>query len=86
MEQEIVKELIKEEILSFYQNLYTDEENWRLTTFGWMGCLTTEEKEGLEATFGEEEVLVAVTSCAIAEAPGHSWFYNSTLTYELEHN
>ncbi|KAG5631499.1 hypothetical protein H5410_003216 [Solanum commersonii] len=47
VEEEIIedKELIKEEILSFYQSLYTEEENSRPTTsFEGMGCLTTDEK------------------------------------------
>lgn len=73
MKEEIIedKELIKEEIISFYQNLYTEEKHWRPSTyFERMGCLTTEEKDGLEATVGEEEVLAAVTSCAPDKALG----------------
>nr|XP_009789798.1 PREDICTED: uncharacterized protein LOC104237360 [Nicotiana sylvestris] len=65
------KGLIKGEILSFYQQLYTENENWRPTTrFDDVATITGEEKVWLERTFTEEEVISVIKECAPDKAPG----------------
>ncbi|XP_075092357.1 uncharacterized protein LOC142172597 [Nicotiana tabacum] len=64
------KELIKAEILDFYGKLYTEQENWRPSkNFEGIATITTEEKNGLEAPFDEDEVLAAIQSSAPDKAP-----------------
>nr|XP_016443887.1 PREDICTED: uncharacterized protein LOC107769198 [Nicotiana tabacum] len=50
------KDQIKSKILDFYQNLYTENEQWRLTaTFEDLTCISLEEKEWLEKAFEEDK-------------------------------
>lgn len=78
------REQIKLETLNFYENLYTERESWRPSAnFEEIATIIEEEKEGLEASFNEEEVLAAISSIAPDKAPGpdrytmafyqHSW-------------
>lgn len=61
---------IKAEILRFYQNLYTENEQWRPTaTFEGLASITSVEKVWLERPFEEEEVLAAINSCAPDKSP-----------------
>nr|XP_033512764.1 uncharacterized protein LOC117277437 [Nicotiana tomentosiformis] len=69
------KEKVKEAILDFYQELYTENEDWRpTTTFEGLGCLSSVEKEELEHDFVEEEVLYAINSCARDKSRGPDGF------------
>ncbi|XP_019236623.1 PREDICTED: uncharacterized protein LOC109216861 [Nicotiana attenuata] len=69
------KEQVKEAILDFYQELYTENEDRRLTaTFEGLGCLSSVEKEELEYDFEEEEVRYAINSCAPDKSPGPDGF------------
>lgn len=48
---------IKEEILKYYQNLYTETEAWRQTAnFEDMPNLSGDDRDMLQETFDEEEV------------------------------
>lgn len=58
-------EVIKDEILQYYTNLYTETETWR-PGFNYLDCpkLTDEEAICLQRPFEEEEVLAAIRICA----------------------
>lgn len=61
----------KNEILDFYQNLYTKKEQWRPTaTFEDLASLTMEQRECLERAFEEDEILATINPCAPDKAPG----------------
>lgn len=65
MEEDIIedKEQIKSVILEFYQDIYSENEDWRPNaTFEGLGYLNNEAMEVLEAAFDEEEVLNAIKS------------------------
>ncbi|KAG5576279.1 hypothetical protein H5410_056413 [Solanum commersonii] len=63
------------EIVEFYQKLYTEELHWRPDN-NFLNCprLTGEEKEDLERSFDEEEVLRCLKQCATDKAPGLDGF------------
>jgi len=56
--------------VEFYQKLYTEELQWRPAN-NFLNCprLTGEEKEDLERSFDEEEVLRCLKQCATDKAP-----------------
>lgn len=63
------KAVIKEEILSFYQQLYTENEPWRPTvSFESMTSISLDERDWLERNF-EEEIHATIKTCAPAKAP-----------------
>jgi len=66
---------IQGEIVEFYQKLYTEELQWRPAN-NFLNCprLTGEEKEDLERSFDEEEVLRCLKQCATDKAPGPDGF------------
>lgn len=62
--------MIKEEILNFYQNLYTENEAWRPNaSFDDVAWISREESELLEKVSEEDEVRVVIQSCAPNKAP-----------------
>ncbi|XP_059277851.1 uncharacterized protein LOC132032052 [Lycium ferocissimum] len=74
---QVVDEIIedKQVILDFYQELYCENEEWRHTTdFEGLNCLDNEDKETLECSFEEDEVLNAINSCAPDKSPGPDRF------------
>ncbi|XP_019239934.1 PREDICTED: uncharacterized protein LOC109219918 [Nicotiana attenuata] len=69
------KELIKEEILNYYHNLYAENEVWRPTTnFEEVAKISAVDNEMLEAVFDKEEVHAVIQSCAPDKAPGLDGF------------
>ncbi|XP_075083310.1 uncharacterized protein LOC142167056 [Nicotiana tabacum] len=69
------KDVIKEEILNYYQNLYTESETWRPSAnFDDVSRLSSKDREMLEKVFEEEEVHVVVQSSAPDKAPGPDGF------------
>ncbi|XP_019244358.1 PREDICTED: uncharacterized protein LOC109224226 [Nicotiana attenuata] len=68
------KALIKKEILEFYQNMYNESEPWRPDAdFEGISTLSMEEKDELESSFVESEVLEALKSCAPDVQMGSPW-------------
>ncbi|WMV42421.1 hypothetical protein MTR67_035806 [Solanum verrucosum] len=67
--------VIKETIKSFYQNLYTEPEEWRpeLQLQG-ITTISVEEQIELEGPFEEEEILGCLNLCAMKKAPGPDGF------------
>ncbi|XP_070031562.1 uncharacterized protein [Nicotiana tomentosiformis] len=64
------QDLIRGEILEFYQQLYTENESWRPTTrLEDVATLNGEEKVWLERPFEEAEVLAVIKNCAPDKAP-----------------
>lgn len=69
------KELIKGEILNYYQALYTEKEEWRPSSnFEDVARVLEEESELLEKGFEEDEVYAIIQSCAPDKAPGPDGF------------
>ena len=69
------KSQVKEVILDFNQELYSENELWRPTaSFEGLGSLTSEEKIALELTFEEEEILNAINLCAPDKSSGPDGF------------
>ncbi|WMV59598.1 hypothetical protein MTR67_052983 [Solanum verrucosum] len=68
-------EEIKNSIVSFYQELYKESENWR-PDFTLQGNtrISTEEQVWLERQFEEDEILEGLNQCAIEKAPGPDGF------------
>lgn len=66
---------IKMTIQNYYQNLYSETENWRpdfnLQDFT---TINREEQEWLQRRFEEEEVLQCIKLCASDKAPGPDGF------------
>nr|XP_009804761.1 PREDICTED: uncharacterized protein LOC104249929 [Nicotiana sylvestris] len=62
---------IKSEIIDFYKRLYTEAEGWR-PAINFDNCLviSEEEKEFLQGSFEEQEVLDCLKICAVDKAPG----------------
>lgn len=62
--------IIKETIKSFYQNLYTEPDEWRpeLHLQG-ITNISMEEQKELEGPFEEEEILGCLKLCAMEKAP-----------------
>uniref|UniRef100_M0ZKV5 Non-LTR retroelement reverse transcriptase n=1 Tax=Solanum tuberosum TaxID=4113 RepID=M0ZKV5_SOLTU len=67
--------VIKETIKSFYQNLYTEPEEWRpeLQLQG-ITTISVEEQIELEGPFEEEEILGCLKLYAMEKAPGPDGF------------
>ncbi|OIT39647.1 putative acyl-activating enzyme 19 [Nicotiana attenuata] len=64
-------ETIKGEILSFYQKLYTETEEWRPeVVLADCPCISESEKQWLQRSFEEDEVCAGVKLCASDKAPG----------------
>lgn len=74
--------VIKETIKSFYQNLYTEPEEWRpeLQLQG-ITTISVEEQIELEGPFEEEEILGCLKLCAMEKAPGPDDFPMSLSFY-----
>ncbi|WMV33011.1 hypothetical protein MTR67_026396 [Solanum verrucosum] len=69
------KREIKEEILSYYQHLYTENEPWRpLARFENLARISEAESTWLEREFEEEEIFSVIKSCALDKAPGPDGF------------
>lgn len=65
------KDLIRGEILEFYQQLYIENESWRPTTrLEDVATLNGEEKIWLERPFEEAEVLAVIKNSAPDKSPG----------------
>lgn len=68
-------EAIKGTIISYYQNLYRDPEQWRPDFYlQGVGSITQEENEWLQRQFEEDEFLNCIKSCATDKAPGPDGF------------
>lgn len=62
---------IKKVILYFYQDLYTENENWRPNApFEGLGSQESEDRAVLEGPFAKEEVLNAINTCSPYRSPG----------------
>lgn len=69
------KREIKEEILSYYQHLYTENEPWRPSArFENLARISEAESTWLEREFEEEEIFSVIKSCAPDKAPGPDGF------------
>ncbi|KAG5618937.1 hypothetical protein H5410_018761 [Solanum commersonii] len=69
------KVAIKEEILRFYQQLYTENEPWRPTvSFENMASISLDERDWLERNFEEEEIHATIKACTPDKAPGPDGF------------
>lgn len=65
--------LIKQQIVSFYPNLYKEtERQWPDFIFQGSESICGEEKEWLHRQFEEEEVFEALKLCASDKAPPHA--------------
>ena len=66
---------MKEVILDFNQELYSEYKSWRTTaSFEDLGSLSSEEKTALEQIFEEEEILNAINLCAPDKSLGPDGF------------
>ena len=66
---------MKEAILDFYQELYSEDESWRpAASFEGKGSLSSEEKTALERAFVDEEILNAINLCAPDKSSGPDGF------------
>ena len=62
---------IKAEIIDFYKELYTENEEWRpVCNYDICPKISEEEKEFLQRSFDEQEVLGCLKMCAVDKAPG----------------
>nr|XP_009771105.1 PREDICTED: uncharacterized protein LOC104221690 [Nicotiana sylvestris]XP_016492827.1 PREDICTED: uncharacterized protein LOC107812285 [Nicotiana tabacum] len=65
------KGLIKEEILSYYQNLYNEKEAWRPSLeFTRLHTLSSNDREDVKSPFEEPDVLAALNSYAPDKVSG----------------
>ncbi|WMV37868.1 hypothetical protein MTR67_031253 [Solanum verrucosum] len=62
---------IKEEIVDFYKNLYSETEHWRpLFNLQEGSIITEDDNDWLQSEFEEQEVLECLKLCAADKAPG----------------
>ncbi|WMV08407.1 hypothetical protein MTR67_001792 [Solanum verrucosum] len=67
--------IIKEEILNFYQNLYTETERWRPQFIARNGKMISEgDNIMLQSQFTEDEIKDCVMACAGDKAPGRDGY------------
>lgn len=67
--------LIKQEIVSYYENLYTETESWRLQLdMENYPRISEEDSDLLVANFEAQEILESLTACARDKAPGPDGF------------
>lgn len=69
------QEVIQKEIISFYEELYDEQETWR-PSLEMNNCPRLQEEENslLQAPFEQQEILDSIKSCAEDKALGPDGF------------